>query len=30
LLLELLQKSVPLSSKDNDAPDVFGMLRYLP
>jgi hypothetical protein len=30
LLLELLQKSVPLPSKDNYAPDIIGTLRSLP
>ena len=30
LFLKLLQKSVPLPPKDNDAPDLLGMLRYLP
>ena len=29
LFLKLLQKTVPLPPKDNDAPNVLGMLRYL-
>jgi hypothetical protein len=29
LFIKLLQKTVPLPPKDNDAPNVLGMLRYL-
>jgi hypothetical protein len=30
LFFKLLQKTVALPPKDNDAPDVLDMLRYLP